>query len=92
MAASSNGIKECKEGYYLNEATGRCRKIQNNDGADYPLVPETYTGESSFVAFYLVLLVVGVGLVYVIYEFRYDIIKLWKKKSRRSKVGSGRDR
>lgn len=67
--------KTCKEGYYLNEETGRCRKIQENTGADYTLVPETYIAESSFVALYLVLGVVGVGLLYVGYEFRHEIMK-----------------
>lgn len=69
----------CKEGYYLYEETGRCRKITENTGADYALVPETYSEESSFVALYLVLGVVGVGLVYVVYEFRHDIMKLLRR-------------
>ncbi|MBR3168958.1 hypothetical protein IKF23_00775 [Candidatus Saccharibacteria bacterium] len=73
------GTTECKEGYYRSEETGRCRKITVNDGADYTLVPETYKEESSFVALYLVLGVVGVGLVYVGYEFRHDILKLMRK-------------
>lgn len=73
------GIKECKEGYYLNEETGRCKKIQNNNGAEHALVPETYSEESSFVALYLILGVVGVGLIYIIYEFRHEILKFFKK-------------
>lgn len=71
--------KTCKEGYYLYEETGRCRKITENTGADYALVPETYKEESSFVALYLVLGVVGVGLVYVVYEFRHDILKIFRR-------------
>ena len=73
----------CKEGYYLNEETGRCRKIQDNTGADYALVPETFSESTSFVALYLVLGVVVVGLAYVIYEFRHDIMRIirkWKAK------------
>ena len=71
--------KECKEGYYLNEETGRCRKIVQNDGADFALVPEAYTVENNFVGLYLVLGVVGVGVVYVVYEFRHEIMKLVRR-------------
>lgn len=85
---SSSGVKECKKGYYLNEETGRCKKLHNNDGAEYALVPETYSEESSFVVLYLILGVIGVGLIYIIYEFRYEIkriicgiIRAWKTKS-----------
>ena len=49
--------KTCKEGYYLNEETGRCRKIVENTGANYSLEPETYKEGSSFVALYAIILV-----------------------------------
>ena len=65
--------KTCKEGYYLNPDTNRCRKIAENKGADYSLQPETYEEQSSFVALYAVLGVVGVGVIYLIYEFRHEI-------------------
>ena len=71
--------KTCKEGYYLNPETGRCRKIVENDGADYNVEPEKYEEKSSFVALYAVLGVVGVGLVYLVYEFRREIVRLWRK-------------
>lgn len=74
-----NSTTVCKEGYYLNPDTGRCRKITENTGADYTLVPETYEEETSFVALYLVLGVVGVGLVYIVYEFRHDILKVMRR-------------
>ena len=67
--------KTCKEGYYLNPETNRCRKIKENKGADYSLEPEKYEEESSFIALYAVIGVVGVGLIYLIYEFRHDIAK-----------------
>lgn len=75
----SDGTKVCKEGYYLNEETGRCRKIKENNGAEHALVPETYSEESSFVALYLVLGVVGVGVCYIVYEFRHEILKFFRK-------------
>lgn len=80
--ATDSSSKECKEGYYYYEETGRCRKIQENTGADYALVPETYKEESSFVALYLILGVVAVGLVYVIYEFRHEIARVLRKIKR----------
>ena len=67
--------KTCKEGYELNPETGRCRKIKQNTGANYSLEPENYEEQSSFVALYAVLGVVGVGLLYLIYEFRHEILR-----------------
>jgi hypothetical protein len=75
--------KTCKEGYYLNPETNRCRKIKNNDGADYSLTPENYEEKSSFVAWYAILGVIILVLIYVIYEFRREIGKLISKVWRR---------
>ena len=77
--------KTCIEGYELNPETGRCRKIKVNDGADYSLATSTYKEESSFIALYAVLGVVALGLIYVIYEFRQEIAKLFRKVFRRSR-------
>ena len=77
--SSSSGSKECKAGYYYNEETKRCRKIKDNDGADHALVPETFSEETSFVALYLVLGVIGVGIIYIIYEFRHDIVRIFRR-------------
>ena len=77
--------KTCKEGYYLNPETNRCRKIKENKGADYGLEPESQPEEASFVALYAVLGVVGVGAIYMGYEFRHEIAKLWRKVCRRSR-------
>ena len=75
--------KKCKEGYYLNPDTGRCRKIKENNGADYSLEPETYEDNSSFVAIYAVIGVVLAALLYLGYEFRREIWKLFDKVFRR---------
>lgn len=75
--------KTCKEGYYFNPETGRCRKIKENNGADYSLEPENYEESSAFIALYAVLGVIGVGLIYVIYEFRHEIKKLFGKAFQR---------
>ena len=77
--------KTCKEGYYLNPETNRCRKIKENKGAEYSLEPENYEEKSSFVALYAVLLVVGLGVVYLVYEFRHEIARLWRKVCRRGR-------
>ncbi|MBQ3347941.1 hypothetical protein IJG90_00235, partial [Candidatus Saccharibacteria bacterium] len=81
--SSSIGTRECKEGYYYNEENKRCRKIKENDGADYSLVTEVYEAENSFVALYAVIAVAVVAIVYIIYEFRQEILKLWRKVWRR---------
>lgn len=75
--------KTCKEGYYLNPETNRCRKIVENNGANYSLEPENYEENSSFIALYAVLGVLGVGALYLVWEFRHEIAKLWRKVFRR---------
>ena len=75
--------KSCKEGYYLNPETGRCRKIIENKSADYGIEPETFEEKSSFVALYAVIGVIGVGIVYLVYEFRHQIVKAWQRIIRR---------
>ena len=77
--------KVCKEGYYLNPETNRCRKIVENTGADYNLKPEEYEESFNFVALYAVLGVVGIGIIYLIFEFRHEIGKLFGKVFRRSR-------
>ena len=75
--------KTCEEGYYLNEETGRCKKVVENTGAKYELKEEAFEEDSSFVALYAVLSVVGVGVVYVVWEFRQEIKKIFKRLKRR---------
>ena len=71
--------KTCKEGYYLNPETGRCRKIVENEGTSYGVQAEEYEEKPSFVALYAVIGVVVVGVGYLIYEFRSEIVKLWRR-------------
>ena len=79
----TESVKTCKEGYYLNEETGRCKKIKENSGADYGIVVEEYEEKSSFVGLYILLGVLGLGLIYAIYEFRSEILRLLRKVCRR---------
>ena len=81
----------CKDGYYLNPETGRCRKIVENNGANYALEGEEYKEENSFIAVYAVIGVVAVGVVYVIFEFRQEIQKLWRKVFRRARQKQGHE-
>lgn len=69
--------RTCKEGYYLNPETNRCKKIVENKGADYKVEPEEYEESSSFVGLYAVLGVMGVGVAYLGYEFRREIVRLF---------------
>ena len=78
-------VTTCKEGYELNPETGKCKKIKVNNGADYSLATSTFEEKSSFIALYAVLGVVVLGLIYVIYEFRQEIAKLFRKVFRRSR-------
>ncbi len=76
--------KTCKEGYELNPDTGKCKKIKVNNGADYSLATSTYEEKTSFIALYAVLGVVALGFIYIIYEFRQEIVKLFRKVFRQS--------
>lgn len=76
--------KTCKEGYYLNPETGRCKKIQENTGDDYPLVPETYKSESSFIALYAIIIILALGIAYIIFQYRKEIKQLFQRVFRQS--------
>lgn len=76
--------KECEEGYYLNPDTNRCKKIIKNDGAEFPVVPETFSSETSFVALYAVIGIAALGVVYIVFQFRKEIMKFFRKVFRRS--------
>lgn len=76
--------KVCKEGYALNEETGRCVKIKENNGADYKLKDEKFDEKSMFIAIGAIVIVVAVGLIYVVYEFRKEILMFLRKVFRRS--------
>ena len=77
--------KVCKEGYHLNLETNRCVKDKNNNGAEYGLKKEDKTNDSAFVALGIILGIVGIGIIYIIYEFRQEIWKLIGRVFRRSR-------
>lgn len=72
--------KTCAEGYERNPETNRCRKIKiANEGADYALVPTTYTDEKTFTAMGIILGVVVIGVSYIILQFRREITRAFRK-------------
>lgn len=75
--------KVCQPGYTLNPLTGRCKKIIHNTGADHAIKTEPYTKKSSFIAFFAIIITIAIGLIYIIYEFRTDLKKLFDKVFRR---------
>ncbi|MDO4978875.1 MAG: hypothetical protein Q4E47_01820 [Candidatus Saccharibacteria bacterium] len=82
-------VKTCIDGYELNPDTNRCVKVKNNTGASHSLdIPELGEIENSpktFIALTAVVSATVVGLVFAIYQFRKDIIKLIRKIFRRRK-------
>ena len=77
---SDDDQTSCKEGYERNPETGRCRKIKGNNGADYPVVPLTnFEEKSTFIALWALGGIALVGLVYVLLQFRREIVYHLKK-------------
>ena len=80
-------VKECAEGYELNPDTNRCRKIRENTGMEYP-VEETeegsYDNPKIFIATGAVILLVVIGVIYVVYQYRKEIKQVILKICRRN--------
>lgn len=80
IETDSTSLKECAEGYERNPETNRCRKVTTpNDGADYALVPNTGTSHTVFIGVGIVLLIIVLGVVYVILQFRHEIGRAARK-------------
>lgn len=77
---ASAELKPCAEGYERNPETGRCRKIVKNDGAEYALEPETFEEKSEFIAKWAILAVVAVGGIYILFQYRKEVARLFKRK------------
>lgn len=76
--------KPCAEGYERNPETNRCRKIvAENNGANYALIPATSTSGKTFIALGIVGLLVTAGASYIVWQFRYEIIRLVRKLRQR---------
>lgn len=82
--SSTKTQKPCAEGYERNPETNSCRKIKTtNDGADYTLVPKTSSGKTQFVAFGIVALLVSLGIIYIVLQFRREIARAARKARQR---------
>ena len=79
--AATTTTKTCAEGQYLNPLTGRCNKIKTNTGADYAITStsEPTNEKASFIAITAVISVAAVGLVFLVFEFRFEIKKFCGK-------------
>lgn len=76
--------KPCAAGYERNPETNRCRKIKStNDGATHALVPNTSSSKSVFIAAGAVILVVSLGVIYIILQFRHEIARATRKTVQR---------
>lgn len=86
IETTSSTSKECAEGYERNPETNRCRKIKttsSNDGADYALTPTVKSDKTAFVGLGIVVMIVLIGLVYVILQFRREILRAARKARQR---------
>lgn len=84
IETTSSTLKECAEGYERNPETNRCRKIKSaNDGADYAVVPNTRSDKTVFVGAGIVAMVIVLGLVYVVLQFRQEIARATRKARQR---------
>ena len=80
LASTTKTLKPCPDGYERNPDTNRCRKIKQNTGANYPLsATESQAVASSFVALGAVLIIIILALVYIGFQFRYEIAKAFRR-------------
>ena len=77
--------KTCAEGYFLNPATNRCKKLPTNTGTTYALATLSPAESSeSFIALYTVIVILLIGCIYIILQFRVELKQLFGKVFRRS--------
>lgn len=84
IESTKSTLKECAEGYERNPETNRCRKIvKANNGADFALEPVTRSDETVFVGIGIVILIMMLGLVYAVLQFRQEILRASRKIGQR---------
>ncbi len=80
LETATSEPKPCTEGYERNPETNRCRKIKaENNGAGYALVPNTYSDKTTFTALGIVVLLVLIGIIYILLQFRREIVRMARK-------------
>ena len=80
IAVATSILTPCKEGYERNLETNRCRKIRENNGANYGVEPVTYADTAAFVAYGALAVVVVGGLLYVVWQFKYEIGRFFRQR------------
>ncbi len=84
ISTNSSEPKPCAEGYERNPETNRCRKKTSvNAGAGYALVPTTHSDKSTFIALGVVALLVSLGSIYIILQFRHELTRATRKTRQR---------
>ena len=71
---ASTELEPCQEGYERNPETNRCRKIVSNSGADYAFAMDTKEGDTNFIAFGVLGAIGVMGVAYVTWQFRREIV------------------
>lgn len=77
-----NKEKPCPKGQEKNPETKRCRKVKilaKNTGADHPILSTKDNTQQVFTATLLVALVLFSSLIYVIFQFRKEIGKVFNR-------------
>ena len=75
---TESGLAECAEGYERNPETNRCRKIQDTDGSEYApktAVETSFEEPKRFIAYGLLVVAVLAGVVYVIIQYRDELMR-----------------
>ncbi len=83
IVSTASTLKACEQGWERNPETNRCRKIRSAAtvaGADFPVEPVTDTAKV-FVGWWALGGVMLLGLGYAGWEWRYEIIQIFRPKS-----------
>lgn len=83
VTATTAELTPCKDGYERNPETNRCRKIRENTGesADYAPTPaneSNYYNPKVFIATTAICVALVGGLIYVVYQYRQEIRKVFR--------------
>ncbi|MBQ1528597.1 hypothetical protein IIZ77_03055, partial [Candidatus Saccharibacteria bacterium] len=81
---ASTTLKPCAEGYERNPETNRCRKIVTNTGADYPIAAGNVEEKTELTSVYAIATVVVAGLGYIAFQYKEELVGLFRKKAKAS--------
>ena len=89
ITSATTALTPCKDGYERNPETNRCRKIRENTGetTDYAPTPtseeDKYQNPKIFIAITAFATVIVAGFVYVVYQYRQEIRKAFRRLTSR---------